>query len=353
MNDSSYEPNALPADTQERILLDHAFGGKKRGFATFLICCALLIAAFAVSALWMHGSGESWLGKETPAGDEAHTEGGAHGEEDMQAPIIEGDEIPQGATAILDRDLSYPALGRDYIQNETIYTPCVEELLKYPIGAPGPTEQGPLVLILHTHTGESFLPAGSRYVQGALGDATYSRDEAQNILSVGATLCEELNSRGIGAVHCTTVHDDPTVGGAYARAYESVQSYLATYPTIRYVIDLHRDAIVTSSGEIVRALAADGETAQVMAVVGTSGNGTVFAQGWESNLALALRLREALNKNGAAVCRPVSLRNASFNQELAPFSLLLEIGTAANSPKEAKRAAVQVGEALADLIYAR
>ena len=56
---------------------------------------------------------------------------------------------------------------------------------------------------------------------------------------------------------------------------------------------------------------------------------------------------------GEGLCRPVSLRNSSYNQELAKYALILEIGTAANSVEEAKRAAVLVGETLADLIYAR
>ena len=109
-----------------------------------------------------------------------------------------------------------------------------------------------------------------------------------------------------------------------------------------------------SDGSFVRAIAErNGEdVAQVMAVIGTDCNGTVHER-WQENLALALQLRERLNQSGAALCRPVSLRNASYNQEMARYSLLLEIGTAANSVKEAERAAAMVGEVLAELIYAR
>jgi hypothetical protein len=58
-----------------------------------------------------------------------------------------------------------------------------------------------------------------------------------------------------------------------------------------------------------------------------------------------------LNAEGASVCRPIYLRNSTYNQELAPFSLLLEIGTGGNCIEEAERAAVLVGEALAKLIH--
>ena len=87
-----------------------------------------------------------------------------------------------------------------------------------------------------------------------------------------------------------------------------------------------------------------------MSVVGSDGGGEA-CEGWEGNLALALQLRSMLNSNGKSICRPVTFRNATYNQELAPYSLLLEIGTGANSAEEAKRAAELVGESLAKLIW--
>jgi stage II sporulation protein P len=148
------------------------------------------------------------------------------------------------------------------------------------------------------------------------------------------------------------LHDLPTLGGAYDRSAESVKYYLKEYPSIRYVIDLHRDAILNETGELLRAVWGENEEkiAQVMAVVGTDANGTDFPH-WENNLAFALQLRAVLNADGKGICRPIFLRNASFHQELAPCSILLEIGTSGNSVDEAKRAAELVGDALAILIY--
>jgi len=48
--------------------------------------------------------------------------------------------------------------------------------------------------------------------------------------------------------------------------------------------------------------------------------------------------------------RGVVLRNATYNQELAPRMLLLEIGSAGNSTEEACASAILIGEALARLI---
>ncbi len=351
---------ALPVG-REKVDLSHTYRTKYRGFAVFLICCALLIAGFAVSAVWMRGDGldgKAWghfwgteasdEPKTEPLTDDSTTQ--KNEEESESAPSAEEVQIPQGAIPVITRDLSSLSLGRDYIQNETVYRPDATALLSLDVSCKG-QGTGPLVLILHTHTSESYLPAGTDYLTSAPGDVTYTQDPEQNVLAVGKALCESLNQNGISAVHCTVFHDDPTLAGSYDRSAATVQSYLLAYPTIEYVIDLHRDAVMTAEGELVRAAVGEGEAAvaQVMAVVGSDGNGTEHPD-WQTNLALALQLREKLNANEQNVSRPVSLKNASFHQELSAHAILLEIGTAGNSVEEAKRAAVLVGEALAELI---
>ncbi|MBQ8416959.1 MAG: stage II sporulation protein P, partial [Clostridia bacterium] len=212
--------------------------------------------------------------------------------------------------------------------------------------------QDPLVLVLHTHASEGYLPEGTKYVEGNIGDATYSKDGSKTVLAVGKVLCDTLNQKGITAIHCTVMHDEEGLQGSYERSLHSIRFFLEHYPSIRYVIDLHRDAVINKDGEYLKSVGKvnGAEVAQVMAVVGSDGGGSECPN-WEGNLALALQLGELLNRDGARIFRPLSLRNSTYNQELAPYSLLLEIGTGGNSPEEAKRAAVLVGEALARLIY--
>ena len=117
------------------------------------------------------------------------------------------------------------------------------------------------------------------------------------------------------------------------------------------MIDLHRDGILNSEGALVRTEVSENEEGygQIMAVVGTDGNGT-SCPSWQSNLSLALQLYSGLHSRVENICRPISLRNASYNQELAPYSLLLEIGSAGNTQAEAIRSAKLVGAVLAALI---
>ena len=209
-----------------------------------------------------------------------------------------------------------------------------------------------MVLIVHTHTVESYLAEGVSYVEGNPSSATYSLDAKENMLAIGKVLGEYLNRNGIPTLLCTVVHtgDGMTLQGSYARAEESIRAYLQQYPSIQLVIDLHRDAVMSADGEYVRTALPNGETsmAQVMAVVGTDCNGTEHTR-WEENLALALQLRRAMNAETEGIGRPVFLRNSSYNQELAPYSLLLEIGTGGNSLEQAKRTAEMVGSALVKL----
>ena len=354
----------LPS-SQESVSLENRYHGKYRGFAAFIICCGILLAAFAVSAIWLqkggndwlHGLGSFWGGEETTVGDADGKNDPSPNDSDTDTTSdsnpTDPEPIPDGAMPVVTLDLTRPDLGQSYIHNETPYNPSVEELLSERIVFSNVGEE-PLVLIIHTHTSESYLPTETTYIQGVLGDAVYSREEGRNVLSVGRTLCDRLNQKGITAIHCTVMHDDPTLSGSYSRSEKTVKEYLERYPSIELVIDLHRDSVTTSRGELVRAATEiDGESvAQVMAVIGTDCNGTPH-KSWEENLALALQLREALNGEGASLCRPVSLRNASYHQELAAHALLLEIGTAANSIEEAERAAILVGDALAILLQER
>lgn len=339
--------NALPHGG-EKIRLEGTFRAKYRVFAVFLICCAILLAGFAVSAIFSNSRVNEFFSRyEYQAPPDGALPPTVAPPDQQGQPL----PVPDGATRIVSRDLTVPSAGSLYIHNETPYRPDLATLLTDLPKPHIPTDE-PLVLILHTHTCEGYLPSGTEYLTGEIGDATYTDDPAQSVLAIGAELTRVLNENGIGAIHCEIAHDIPSLGGSYDRSAETVRSYLAEYPSIEYVIDLHRDAVLNSEGALVRAVSDDSENAvaQVMAVVGTDVNGTEHPN-WEGNLALALALREILNADGERVCRPVFLRNASFHQELAKHSLLLEIGTCANSIDEAKRAAQRVGNALVTLIY--
>ena len=320
---------------------------KTRHFGAFLICCALFVAGFALTALWRDADGSFFdKAEQTQAPEES----------DPPSIIIPNDPptseeivIPQGATPIVSYDLAHLTQGIEYLNNETFYHPNVNDLLKTDVGTS--LVQDPLVLVLHTHTSEGYLLENASYLEGDLGEITYTNDAERNMLAVGKAFISGLNKNGITAIHCTVMHDELGLSGSYARAADSIKFFLEHYPSIRYVVDLHRDAILTSEGEYVRAATeiAGESVAQILPVVGSDAGGWEHDT-WEGNLALALQLRQALNQNNTALCRPVMLRNSTYNQEMAPFAILLEIGTGANSIDEAIAAATLAGEAFGKVI---
>ena len=321
---------------------------KSRHFGAFLICAALFIAGFAITALWSNVGG-AWLEK-----DNGET---TVPEENTSLPIFTPSEpsapeeivVPEGATPIVTYDLSHLGQGIGYLNNETFYSPNIEELLKTDVST-APTQE-PLVLVLHTHTSEGYLRDNATYLEGDLGEITYTQDEERNMLAIGKAFISALNKSGITAIHCTVMHDAAGLSGSYERAAQSIRFFREHYPSIQYVVDLHRDAILTAEGEYVRAATEvkGKRVAQILPVVGSNAGGWEH-DAWEGNLALALQMRQILNQNESALCRPVMLKNATYNQEMAPFAILLEIGTGANSVDEAIAAATLAGEAFAKVI---
>ena len=97
----------------------------------------------------------------------------------------------------------------------------------------------PAVLIVHTHATESYLPAS---------EGNYHTKKKENtVRDVGAVLAQALKDEGIASVHDQTLHDNPSYSQSYSRSYETIQSLLKKYPTVKCVIDLHRDAISSDS----------------------------------------------------------------------------------------------------------
>lgn len=209
------------------------------------------------------------------------------------------------------------------------------------------TAQGPQVLILHSHATESYTPTAEEPYTAS--SAYRTLDPEHNMLRVGAALKASLEARGIGVLQDTTLHDHPSYTDSYVRSRETVQSYLSAYPTIRLVLDLHRDAAsLDSSTQLsTRATVNGRDAAQIMLVVGTNAGGRLHPQ-WQENMALAMKLHAQLEKAHPGLCRPIGCRTERFNQDLSTGALLVEMGAAGDTLEEA----LVTAEALAEAIVA-
>ena len=210
------------------------------------------------------------------------------------------------------------------------------------------SSQEPTVLILHTHTSESYRRGSLDYPETA---AYRTLEESYNMLSIGDRLAELLEAEGIRVLHDRQFHDYPAYSTAYTHARKSIQQLLKENPGIQLVLDLHRDAADADAGQLCTSFQAEGkDCAQLMLVLGVGNAGLPNGQ-WEENLSLALKLQKLLQGQNSQLCRPISLRPQRFNQDLAPYTLLIEVGAAGDTQEAALTAAEQLAKAIAALKY--
>lgn len=210
------------------------------------------------------------------------------------------------------------------------------------------TGDEPTVLIYHTHAMESYTPqTGEDYTEEV---PFRTADLDYNMVSIGTRLAELLENAGISVLHDTTLHDAASYNGSYASSRETVEKYLAQYPSIRLVLDIHRDAAEDGSGHQVATTAetAQGDTARLMLVLGSEAGG-LYNPNWQENYALAVKLQAVLEQESPGLCRELHLTDQRYNQDLSPGALLIEVGAAGNTHEEALRAMTPLAEAIAAL----
>ena len=226
-----------------------------------------------------------------------------------------------------------------------VYDP--EALLTEPLDFPLSDE--PMILIVHTHATEAYTPAdGDDYTAAGSYRTT---DTDHNVVRVGQVLAQRLNDNGIPTLHDTTLHDVPGYDDAYERAAAVISRYLEEYPSIRMVIDVHRDAALDENGSevAVNCSIGDREAAQMMLVMGTDAAGLEHP-GWRGNLSMALKLQAWCEKTSPGCFRPLQLRAERYNQYLTPYSILLEVGAAGNTLRQALCSAEFFADRLTDLL---
>ena len=212
--------------------------------------------------------------------------------------------------------------------------------------------EGPQILIVHTHGSEAYTPDSRDYYEETDTDRT--EDKNYNVIRVGDELAAALTELGLNVLHDREIYDYPSYTGSYSRSGAAVEEYLAEYPDIAVVIDLHRDALGDEDVTYKTVAELTGErSSQVMMLVGTGESG-LWHPNWEQNLRLALYLQDAVNDMYPTLMRPVSVTSERYNQHLTTGSMILEVGSNGNTLREALNAvrlfAAAAGPALLELV---
>lgn len=267
----------------------------------------------------------------------------ADGGETVEAITVT--KTPDGREEILETTIE----GGLAIKNQTGYKTDIGQLLLAGPAFRFPAE-GAQILIIHTHSSEAYTPAGLDKYEAS--DEARTEDTQYNIVRVGDELTAVLENAGLHVIHDRGIYDYPSYTGSYTRSAQAIANWLADYPSIRMVIDVHRDAL-GENGTVYKTMAEeDGVCAsQVMMLIGTDESGLAHS-GWRDNLALAVYLQQAVSTAHPTLMRPVQLVPQRYNQHLSPGSMILEVGSSGNTLQEALAAVRLFGESAAPALAA-
>ena len=213
------------------------------------------------------------------------------------------------------------------------------------------TGDEPTILILHTHGTEAYTETSdTKYEE--FGGEYRTKDDRYNLISIGDELTRLLEESGLSVLHDRTPHDLNDYLDAYDNSRVAVQKYMQQYPSIKLVLDLHRDAAENKDGsQWATSATLNGEdSAQLMFVVGTNARGLTHPN-WQTNLSIAEKLNVLMEKNAPGMTRAIDLRGQRFNHDLAMGAMIVEVGSAGNTHAEAMNAISVLAEAIVDLAH--
>ena len=206
----------------------------------------------------------------------------------------------------------------------------------------------PQVLIIHTHTTESYEQDNDGYYDTRFDGRSLC--PANSVVGVGAALAQTLADNGICVIHDGTVFDDPLYENSYSRSRERIEQILSEYPSIKVVLDIHRDGISDGDARIAPIAETDsGTAAQIMIICGCD-DGSGILPDYMKNLRFAIYLQQGIERDNPGLTRPLLFDYRFYNQDLTAGSLVIEIGALGNSREQAVLSARLVGESVASLL---
>lgn len=271
--------------------------------------------------------------------------GNVTGENEKLKPLDEKTAKPVKITNLSPVSASgYDVCENVFVNNDTTFKIDVPSLLGDKPKLHIDKNNDAQILIVHTHTTEGYGDGRDKYDPNA---SERSFDNDKNVVRVGEEMKKVFDSAGYKAYHATEIHDSPVFSGGYSRSVKTVEKYMKKYPSIKMVIDVHRDSITTASGVKYRPVAEiNGQkAAQVMLLIGTDQKGMYFPD-WRENLKFALDIQKIMQEKYPGLARPVNLRDNRFNMHTTNGSVLLEVGSAMNTIEEAIRGGQYAAECI-------
>lgn len=206
----------------------------------------------------------------------------------------------------------------------------------------------PQVLIYHTHTSEAYMDEDVEYFYESFYSRTQNNDF--NVVAVGEVIADTLNKNGINTLHDKTVHDS-TYNGSYDRSVQTVLSDMEENDEIKVVLDIHRDALGSDECKVKPVFTYnEKKAAQIMILSGCDIYDERGFENWQNNLCFALKIQSKAEEMYPEMTRPLSFDFFAYNEYVCDGSLLIEIGTDANSMDEVEYSAKLLANVLCEVL---
>ena len=204
----------------------------------------------------------------------------------------------------------------------------------------------PQILIYHTHGSETYR--GSK--KGKKSDT---------VIGVGDVLVKNLRKKNIAVIHDRNIYDvkngKEERSKAYNYAANAIEDHLKKYPSIKVVIDLHRDGVSEQTKLVTTQKGR--RMAQIMffnRMSRTASNGDIKYlrnPNKQMNLAFSLQLQAQAAKKYPGFTRKIYMKGYRYNLHYRGRSLLVEVGAQNNTLSQAKASMSLLAELLSDVLY--
>lgn len=204
----------------------------------------------------------------------------------------------------------------------------------------------PQILIYHTHGSETYR--GSK--KGKKSDT---------VIGVGDVLVKNLRKKNIAVIHDRNIYDvkngKEERSKAYNYAANAIEDHLKKYPSIKVVIDLHRDGVSEQTKLVTTQKGR--RMAQIMFFNGmsrTATNGNIKYlknPNKQTNLAFSLQLQAQAALKYPGFTRKIYVKGYRYNLHYRGRSLLVEVGAQNNTLSEAKASMSLLAELLNNVLY--
>ena len=204
----------------------------------------------------------------------------------------------------------------------------------------------PQILIYHTHGSETYR--GSK--KGKKSDT---------VIGVGDVLVKNLRKKNIAVIHDRNIYDVKNGKEGRSKAYNyaanAIEDHLKKYPSIKVVIDLHRDGVSEQTKLVTTQKGR--RMAQIMFFNGmsrTASNGDIKYlrnPNKQMNLAFSLQLQAQAAKKYPGFTRKIYMKGYRYNLHYRGRSLLVEVGAQNNTLSQAKASMSLLAELLSDVLY--